>query len=300
MKKIVVTGINGLIGQYIVEPLKELEFEVYGIGRRDITTNDFNYIKCDINNSLQIENIFNKIKPEYLINLAWDLGIEHYVSNSNFELLTSSLNMLKYFKENGGKKSVFIGTCLEYKSKNIPIKEYDELNPTTVYSKCKNYLREISELYCNKNNIDFCWCRVFYVYGENENKYRLFPYIINNLKENKKVIINHSQLEKDYIYAGDAAKALVKVLNSQVKGIINVCSGKGIKLGDFATIIAKKMNKEHLLELHELETNEPNIMIGDNTKLINKLNFRDYSNMEDIIYKFLAEQSRAEQSRAEQ
>ena len=38
--------------------------------------------------------------------------------------------------------------------------------------------------YCLKNNIDFCWARIFYVYGKNENPKRIFPYIINNLKEN--------------------------------------------------------------------------------------------------------------------
>ena len=41
MKKVIVTGINGLIGQYIAEPLKDLDFEVYGIGRRDFETDLF-------------------------------------------------------------------------------------------------------------------------------------------------------------------------------------------------------------------------------------------------------------------
>ena len=52
MKKVIVTGINGLIGQYITEPLKDLGFEVYGIGTKYIKTNKFNYIKIDINNNL--------------------------------------------------------------------------------------------------------------------------------------------------------------------------------------------------------------------------------------------------------
>ena len=181
MKKIIVTGITGSIGQYIVEPLKKLGFEVYGIGRRDLFTNEFHYIKADINNSIDMLNIFNQIKPEYLVHLAWDLGVDHYVSNSNFELLASSLNILKYFKENGGKKAIFIGTCLEYKFKNTPLKENDELNPTTIYSKCKNYLRELSELYCSNNNIDFVWCRIFNTYGKDDQMDRLFPFIINSL-----------------------------------------------------------------------------------------------------------------------
>ena len=261
MKKVIVTGINGLIGQYIAEPLKELNFEVYGIGTKDIKSDKFNYIKVDINNSVRIEKFFKDIKAEYLIHLAWDTKQGYLESDSNFDLLASSINMLKYFSENNGKKAVFVGTCFEYKFKDIPLKENDELNPTTIYAKCKNYLREISEIYCIKHNIDFIWARIFYVYGNNENPNRLFPYIIESLKNDKKVIINHSQLEKDYMFAGDVAKSIALIINSNFNGIINICSGKAISVGDLALMIANTMNKEHLLELEELNTNEPDILV---------------------------------------
>ncbi|WP_286033426.1 NAD-dependent epimerase/dehydratase family protein [Brachyspira pilosicoli] len=287
MKKILVTGINGLIGQYIVKPLIELGFEVYGIGTKNIATDKFQYIQLDINNSIEIENIFSRIKPEYLIHLAWD--IKDLNSNYHFNLLASSINILNSFYKHSGKKALYVGSCFEYKFKDYPIKEYDELNLTTSYSKCKNYLREISEFYCLKNNIDFCWARIFYVYGKNENPKRIFPYIINNLKENKKVVINHSQLKKDYMFAGDIAKAIASITYSDFTGVINICSGKTLSLKEFALMIAKKMNKENLLELKELETNEPNIIVGDNSKLLNEIGFNDYSNVDDIIEQLIME-----------
>lgn len=290
MKKVLVTGINGLIGQYIAEPLKELGFEVYGIGRKDINVNNFNYIKTDINNSIEIENIFNKIKPEYLIHLAWD--IKDLNSNSHFDLLSSSIEMLTSFYKNGGKRVVCTGSCFEYKFKELPLKESDELNLTTAYSICKNYLREISEFYSSKNNINFCWARVFYVYGKNENPKRIFPYIVKNLLEDKKVIINHSQLKKDYMFAGDVAKAIAMITNSSFNGIINICSGKALSLKDFALLIAKKINKEHLLELKELKTNEPDMIIGDNSKLINDIGFNSYSDINDVLEELIMEYSK--------
>ncbi|MCZ9887878.1 NAD-dependent epimerase/dehydratase family protein [Brachyspira hyodysenteriae] len=76
------------------------------------------------------------------------------------------------------EKTVFVGTCFEYKFKDTPLKENDDLNPTTIYAKTKNYLREMSELYSIKNNIDFCWGRVFYTYGDNENPNRLFRILL--------------------------------------------------------------------------------------------------------------------------
>ena len=281
MKKVIVTGINGLIGQYIAEPLKDLGFEVYGIGRKNFKTDKFNYKKCDINNSLETENLFNEIKPQYLIHLAWDTNKGYLESDDNFDLVASSINMLKYFRENGGKKALFTGTCFEYKFKDYPIKEEDELKPNTIYAKCKNYLREISELYCQKYNIDFCWGRIFYTYGANEHPNRLFPHIINSLNNGKKVSINHSHLKRDYIFAGDVAKAISLVLNSKFNGIINICSGKSISLENIAITIAKKLNKLELLDLKKLETKEPDSIVGDNSKLIKEVKFKNFSDIND-------------------
>ncbi|MEI0526856.1 NAD(P)-dependent oxidoreductase [Brachyspira murdochii] len=287
MKKIIVTGITGLIGQYIASPLKKFGFDVYGIGTRDIVSEEFKYIKLDISDYKSVENIFDDIKAEYLINLAW--STQDLNSNYQFDLLTSSIEMLKYFKKNNGRRAVYLGTCFEYKFTDNKLKEYDEIDPISTYAKCKNYLRAISEYYCIKNNIDFCWARVFYTYGKNENPKRIFPYIINNLKENKKVVINHSHLKKDYMFAGDVAEAIALITDSDFKGSINICSGKAISLKDFALIIAKKMNKENLLELKELNTNEPNIIIGDNSKLINEIGFNKYSNINDILDQLILE-----------
>lgn len=283
MKKVIVTGINGLIGQYIAEPLKKLGFEVYGIGTKDIATDKFNYIKLNINNLVELENTFKNIQPEYLIHLAWDTKKGYLESDYNFDLLASSINMLKYFRENGGKKAVFLGSLAEYHFTNEPVKENAELNLKTIYTKCKNHLREISELYCNKHNIDFCWCRIFNTYGENEQAHRLFPYIINGLKNNQKVSINYSQLKRDYMFSGDMAKAIAMISESNVNGIINICTGKYISLGDIAKLIAKKLNKENLLDLKELKTDDYEYMVGDNSKLLNEIGFNDYSNINDII-----------------
>ena len=287
MKKILVTGITGSIGQYIVEPLKELGFDIYGIGTRNISPKDFNYINLNINDHEKLKNVFYDIKPEYLIHLAWDLSKGYFHSNANFDMLTSSINILKYFKDNNGKKAIYIGTYVEYSFDNIPAKEYDRLNPTTIYAKCKNYLREIAELYCKSNNIDFCWSRVFNTYGENDNNTRLFPYIVNSLKNDEKVSINYSQLEKDYIYAGDIAKILSLIINSNISGIINICSGKGLKLKDLAMMIAEKLGKVNLLELKELSTNEPLKTIGDNSRIVNELKFTNYTDINKIIDKLI-------------
>ena len=118
----------------------------------------------------EIYSVFNKFKPEYLLNFAWCTTGDYLNSELNYKFLEAGINMLGAFKQNGGRRTVFAGTCFEYKFKDTPLKENDELNPLTIYAKCKVELFKQATEYCIQNGISFGWGRIFYVYGENENE----------------------------------------------------------------------------------------------------------------------------------
>nr|WP_269768669.1 hypothetical protein [Brachyspira pilosicoli] len=90
------------------------------MGRKNIKVNNFNYIKCDINDYITIEKFFNKINPEYLIHLAWD--IKDLESNYHFNLLASSINILNSFYKNAGKKLYMLAVVLNTNLKNYLLK----------------------------------------------------------------------------------------------------------------------------------------------------------------------------------
>lgn len=276
MKKVLLTGATGFIGKNAIEPLINLGFEVFALKRHDnkVETDKVQWIDCDLLNKADIETVFSDIKPEYLLHFAWDTRPGIYLEdNSNFELLKASLDMLKYFKENGGKRAVCAGTCFEYELGAEVLYEDSPRNPQTTYGKCKNHLNEIASLYCNNNEISFGWGRIFYVFGQNENIKRLTGYVINSFKNNQTVTINKAQLIKDYMYTKEIARAFVEFLDSNVEGDVNICTGKGIMLGDYCTKIAKKMGKEHLLVLKEEETTEPIYIVGSNKRLTQEVGF---------------------------
>lgn len=276
MKKVLLTGATGLIGKYAIQPLIDNGFEVFAISsaEKGNSKDNVNWIKADLLNSSDIRLLFEQIKPEYLLHFAWDTTPKVYLeSNLNFDWLEASLEMLKQFKLNGGKRAVFAGTCFEYKFKDEPLKEDGELNPTSTYAKCKNHLNQLSTIYSEKNDISFGWGRIFYVYGENENPQRLVPVLINNLKNNKEVTITTGELIKDYMFAQDIASGFVKFLDSEVRGNVNICTNIPIKVKEIANIIAKRLNKEHLVKFKNQDNNEPKIILGDNTRLSQEVKF---------------------------
>ncbi len=276
-KRVVITGAGGLIGKEALEPLENSGFEVFCLKTKE----------CNLFDYEAVENYFQKIKPEYLLHFAWFTGEGYLESELNTQYVNASLNMLKSFKENGGQRAIFTGTCFEYEFKNTPLKENDKLNPKTLYAKSKCELHEKAEIYCKNNNISFGWGRIFYVFGHKESEKRLTGAILKKLRNNERVEVNCGQLIKDYVYTKDIARAFVKFLDSNIEGCVNICTGKGIFLETFAKKIAKAMNKEELLKIEYKETSQPPMIIGDNTRLLKEVGFQFKYSFEEAIERII-------------
>lgn len=291
-KKVILTGATGLIGKESLKPLLQAGFEVFALTIDSIqnqnTESEVKWIDCNIVDRNTVKDVFSQIKADYLLHFAWITTGDYLTSDMNYKLLDSSLNMLDEFKINGGKRAVFPGTCFEYKFKDSPLKETDELNPLSVYAKCKNELRQRAQEYAVKNSVSFAWGRIFYVYGHGENEKRLVPHIIKSLRNNNEVIISVSDAVRDYMYSKTIAEAFVKLLESNVEGCVNICSAKPVKIRKIAEIIAEKLNKEHLVKYkNDLTIQQPAIICGDNSRLINEVKFRPEINIEQELYSIM-------------
>jgi len=288
-KKVLVTGATGLIGKELAQPLFDAGFEVYAITIDEKNPdNGIHWIKGNLFEENSIKSIMEDIKPEYLLNMAWCTVGDYLKSDLNYKFLTAGINLLKYFKDNGGKRVVFAGTCFEYKFKDEPLKETDELDPNkTVYTFCKNKLHEIAEYFCKMHNISFGYGRIFYVYGIGEDKTRLTGMIIDKLSHNEEVVIKSGNLYKDYMYSKDIAGAFVALLDSNVEGSVNVCTGKAVSIHDYALEIGKQMGKENLIVFKDEPSNQPPIIVGDNSRLINEVKYKFHYDLNSSLAEIL-------------
>lgn len=287
-KKVLLTGVTGLIGKEIIKPLQEKGFDIYAITiDNNNPNNGVNWIKCNLFDSESVKQILEDIKPTHLLNFAWATTGDYLVSDMNFEFVKAGLNLLKYFKANGGKRAIYVGTCFEYKFKDEPLKETDLTNPQTLYAVCKDALHKMAEEYCKINDISFGYGRIFYVYGHGENEKRLTAHLIKTLQNNETVTINCGRLIKDYMYTKDIAGGFAEFLDSNVTGTVNMCTGRGISLEDYSTYIARKLNKEEYLIIKQEETNQPPIIVGDNTRLTQEVGYKIQYSFEKAIDEIL-------------
>ncbi len=288
-KRVLLTGGTGLIGSQVPEALQSHGFDVYGLTiDRDNPDSGVHWIKGDVFDAACIDAIFNEVKPQYLLNLAWCARDDYLTSNLNYQFRDAGISLLKLFAKHGGRRAVYAGTCFEYAFKNTPLKEDDALDPQSVYANCKNELCLVASQFAMESGLSFGWGRIFYVYGKNEHPTRLTASIINSLKQNEKVCVRTSQLKKDYLYTKDIAGAFAAFLDSSVEGVVNICSGKALSLKEYATAIARQMNKCELLECATEPTSQPPIIVGDNARLLREVGYLPRYDLETAIKEILA------------
>lgn len=275
MKKLLVTGAGGLLGQALVSKLPHDKYEIF------TTTTDMQHydsvegvtpIECNLLSESSRRSLIVKVQPELLIHFAWDLSKGYLQSRANFEWLAASLDILRIFSELGGKRFVFAGSSSEYDACSGVFAE-NEGSAQTAYGICKRAFTDIALTFGEKYGVEVVIPRYFTVYGGHEKRiYRAIPMAIRSFMRSERVTCNSPDTIRDCIYVEDAIQATIKLLESSMTGAVNIASGVPKTMREIFTEIAIEMNAEHLLDFAK----EPLItdaLIADIGKMKNELGF---------------------------
>ena len=164
-----------------------------------------------------------------------------------------------------------IGTSLEYGFREGKLNEKFISISHINYSKEKNmYRKKLIEIK-NKFNFKLTWLRPFYIYGDNQQKRTLYSQFKRAVKKkHKKFKMSKSDQNRDYLNVRKVAKILINLINKNIEfGIVNICSGKPVRVIDLVKSWKRKFNSKIILEksLLSIPKHEPYIFYGDNKKL---------------------------------
>ena len=271
MKKILVTGASGFIGKHTLPLLLKADHEVYAVSLKKKNENGVKWHQADLKDPSQVQNLITKIQPTHLLHLAWcaEPG-KFWTDPENIQWVRASLDLIKHFYKQGGKRVVISGSCAEYDWSKISYSENENLGiPATLYGKCKKELQIKAESFCHAANLSFCWVRVFFIYGPYEHPERFVPSVVCSLLNNEIAKCSHGEQKRDFLFVEDVASGFTSILESPVTGIVNIGSGKGIALKDIIEIIGKKIGRGDLIRLGAIpaQKNDPPILIADTKKL---------------------------------
>lgn len=284
--KILVTGATGFIGSHLITELLKSHHEIIATAiekKENVKTawiGKVTYIEHDLND--RCEDLYELFqRPDRLIHLSWE-SLPNYKGLFHFEKnLFTSYFLIKDLVQKGLKDVTVLGTCLEYGMQNGQLSENMATMPSNPYALAKDTLRRFLEELEKHYPFDLKWIRLFYLFGEGQNK--------NSILEQLKKAVSNNETEfnmsggeqlRDYLPVEKAAEYIAVIsLQNKVTGIINCCSGKPVSLKKFVEDHLRDNNINIKLNLghYPYPDHEPMEFWGDDTKLQQILRNRNES-----------------------
>lgn len=273
MSLVLVTGATGFVGRQVVEFLALQRVEMRLVLRNpiphwlgqvpriekiimspDIFAEDTSWWKRTLSG------------VDTVIHMAWFAEPGKYLqSEINLDCLVGTLRLAQGCVEAEVRRFVGIGTCFEYDlSGNTPIGPSAPLLPLSVYaaSKTAAYLT-LTQIF-SSHQLEFVWCRLFYLYGEGERAERLVPYLRQKLRLGESAELTSGTQVRDFLDVKDAGRMIAEVARSPFQGVKNICSGIPVTVKQLAEKIADEYGRRDLLKLGARADNfvDPPFVVG--------------------------------------
>jgi len=283
MKKVLVTGATGFLGNYIIEELLKADLAVVASSANQHKAmqcswyNKVSYISMDLSQIDLSTNYYDFFsRPELMIHLAWE-GLPNYKSSFHLEEnLPRHKGFLKNMLDNGLSDLTVTGTCFEYGMQEGQLNEEMRTMPSNPYAEAKDQLRKFLQEYRDGHFFDFKWLRLFHMYGKGQNPNSLLSQLDKAIAEGNEVFnMSGGEQVRDFLPVEVITAYIVKAsLQTKVDGIINVSSNQPVTVKHFVANYLKKINKSMTLNLgyYPYPDYEPRGFWGDNTKLKTILN----------------------------
>lgn len=231
--KILVTGANGYIGQHVVTKILDAKHDVIAV---DLHNNNIDsrakYVNMNIFSGDM--DMFDKLdRPDICLHLAWQDGFIHN-SDKHIKMLYSHFEFLKNLANSGIKKIAVMGSMHEIGYHEGVVNENTPCNPISMYGIAKNSLRQMLFSMFDGTSVKLQWLRAFYIVGDDDRNNSIFTKIkIAEHEGNLLFPFTTGEKKYDFINIDDlAVQITAAILQDEVLGIINCCSGKPVPLKD--------------------------------------------------------------------
>ena len=310
--KLLVTGSSGFIGFHTCKFLLDKKIEVLGIdnnnsyydkklkiNRLDILNKykKFKFLYADISkfNKKQVHEIF-KFKPTHIIHLAAQPGVRFSIVNpeKNFQYnIRGFFNIMELAKKIKIKHLLFASSSSVYGNQNKRMKENLQTdNPVSFYAATKKTNEVMAYSFSSIYKLRCSGLRFFTVYGP-YGRPDMAPFIFaNSIINNKKIKLNnYGNHSRDFTYIDDVTKALYNLLKKPSKHkvpfqILNIGSGKKIKLIDFVKKIEMILGLKAKITFTKFQQGDVKDTFADNTKINQIIKFNPIK-LEIGLKKFL-------------
>jgi nucleoside-diphosphate-sugar epimerase len=287
VSRILVTGASGFIGRRVVDRLVEAGHEVHAVCRE--AGGGAGLVSWHAADLLASPEVVADVQPETLVHLAW--CTEHgkfWTAPENVCWVEASLALLRKFVAVGGRRAVMAGSCAEYDwtgTDGVLRERETPLRPATLYGAAKNGLQEIADAYARQEGLELAWGRVFFLYGPDEGRDRLFASVMRALLRGEPARTTDGTQIRDFLHVDDVGAAFAALAGSDVTGPVNIASGEGVALRDVVELIGQACGRPDLVQLGALpqRPGDPHMLVADVDRLSREVGFSPRVSLADGV-----------------
>jgi dTDP-4-dehydrorhamnose reductase len=231
MKKFLITGSNGLLGQKLVEKLLHKNYKVIATSRGScrwtIQHSNYSYEELDITNFDNVKNVFEKHLPNVIINTAAMTNVDAcelhpydcFMQNTkSVEWMVSVLENLQ--NNHYTPHFIHLSTDFIFDGTKKMLTEEDVPNPLSIYAKSKLEAEKIIQQSALKK---WAIARTILVYGLSRNMSRtnIVLWVKQSLEQKKTISIVTDQFRTPTL-AEDLADGCILIAEKEATGIFNI------------------------------------------------------------------------------
>lgn len=262
VKKVLITGSNGLLGQKLVQLLCEDEnYELIATSRgvnRLPSDVPYTYVPMDITNPEEVQQVIGEYKPEFIIHTAAMTNVDQCEAEKEacWKQNVDAVEYLVKASEKAKSHFIHLSTDFIFDGKEGPYDERAKANPLSYYGESKLAAEKI----VRKCKAPWAIARTVLVFGiaNDMSRSNIVLWVKKSLEEGKQIQVVNDQWRTPTL-AEDLAMGCYLIMENAATGIYNI-SGKelmtpfdmAIKTADFF-----KLNKSLITKTDSTKFTQP-------------------------------------------
>jgi len=242
MKKVLITGSNGLLGQKLIYQLIGYpDYLVFATSRgenRTLIKKRYEYIPLDITDEQEIQETFDYVQPDIVINAAAMTNVDACEDDKEgcWKLNVDAVQLIVNACEKYNSHLIHVSTDFIFDGVSGPYSEESEPNPLSYYGESKLAAEEIVK----KSSCKWSIARTVLVYGvvDNMSRSNIVLWAKGALESGKELTVVNDQFRTPTL-AEDLAHGCILIAQNGAQGIYNISGEDYMCIIDLVKKVAK-------------------------------------------------------------
>ena len=283
MERVFVTGCAGFIGMHLCRSLLENGYLVFGVDNMNNyynpilkkdrlkklqTYQNFDFLNMDISIPDALDQIFEKFKPNKVVNLAAQAGVRYSIENPRSYLesnIVGTFELLEAERAYPPAHMLLASTSSAYGANTVmPYEEGAKADhQMSFYAATKKSTESMAHSYAHLYDLRITMFRFFTVYGPwGRPDMALFKFTKAILNEDPIDVYNYGDMKRDFTYVDDLVRAITLLIDAvpmkDSKGqcpsdslspvahfrVVNIGNSDSVQLTDFIEAIEAATGKQ--------------------------------------------------------